>query len=116
MLPEGLGAGDALPLILVGEGKTLLLRNVRIVHAGSLAACLQLSAGARRPAHCRTTLAVVRALGGVGALLSQCLLRQNGTAARRLPQHVLLCKLGRGRQKDECTDGCEAGCACGRVS
>ncbi len=46
MLPEGLGASEALPLILVGEGKTLLLRNVTIVHAASLAACLQLSAGA----------------------------------------------------------------------
>lgn len=32
--------------MLVGEGRTLLLRNVRIVHAASLAACLQLSAGA----------------------------------------------------------------------
>lgn len=63
MLPEGLGAGDALPLILVGEGKTLLLRNVRIVHAGSLAACLQLSAGARRPEHCRIALVVSPALG-----------------------------------------------------
>jgi len=62
VLPEGLGAGDALPLILVGEGKTLLLRNVRIVHAGSLAACLQLSAGARRPEHRRIAL-VVPALG-----------------------------------------------------
>ncbi|KAK9834254.1 hypothetical protein WJX81_000411 [Elliptochloris bilobata] len=51
VLPEGLGPAEALPLILVGEGRTLLLRNVRIVHAASLAACLQLSAGAQLVAH-----------------------------------------------------------------
>ena len=37
--------GEALPLVLVGAGKSLALRNVRLVHAASLGACLQLGAG-----------------------------------------------------------------------
>lgn len=45
VLPEGLAEGEALPLILVGAGKSLALRNVRVVHAASLGACLQLGAG-----------------------------------------------------------------------
>ena len=45
VLPEGMDAADPLPLILVGAGKTLLLRNVKLVYASSLPACLQLGAG-----------------------------------------------------------------------
>ena len=45
ILPEGISANEALPLILVGAGKTLLLRNVRLIHAASLPGCLQLGPG-----------------------------------------------------------------------
>lgn len=45
MLPEGISNGEALPLIIIGAGKTLQLRNVRIVHAASLPACMQLGSG-----------------------------------------------------------------------
>lgn len=37
---------QAVPLILVGPGRTLRLRNVRVVHAASLPRCVQLAAGA----------------------------------------------------------------------
>ena len=46
VLPQDVTVTDPLPLILVGMGKTLVLRNVRIVHAASLPACLQLAPGA----------------------------------------------------------------------
>ena len=39
-------ADEPLPLILVGQGRTLRLRNLRLVNAASLAACLQLAPGA----------------------------------------------------------------------
>lgn len=45
ILPEGISDGEALPLIIVGAGKTLLLRDVKIVHAASMPACLQLGSG-----------------------------------------------------------------------
>jgi hypothetical protein len=45
ILPEGIGDSEALPLIIVGAGKTLLLQNVKIVHAASLPSCLQLGSG-----------------------------------------------------------------------
>ena len=45
ILPEGISDGAAIPLIIVGAGKTLLLRDVKIVHAESLPACLQLGSG-----------------------------------------------------------------------
>lgn len=45
ILPEGISGEEGLPLILVGPGKTLHLRDVKIVHAASLSACLQLAAG-----------------------------------------------------------------------
>lgn len=48
ILPEGISDGEALPVIIVGAGKTLLLRNVTIVHAASLPACLQLGPGKMR--------------------------------------------------------------------
>eukprot|EP00884_Botryococcus_braunii_P010315 jgi/Botrbrau1/19285/Bobra.0073s0028.1 len=51
ILPEGICGEEGLPLILVGPGKTLHLRDVKIVHAASLPACLQLSAGAQLFAH-----------------------------------------------------------------
>lgn len=47
MLPRGLPSGEALPLILVGPGKTLRLRNTVVVHSNSLGVCLQLGAGGR---------------------------------------------------------------------
>ncbi|KAK9908805.1 hypothetical protein WJX75_003140 [Coccomyxa subellipsoidea] len=45
ILPEGISDGEAMPVIIVGAGKTLLLRDVKIVHAESLPACLQLGSG-----------------------------------------------------------------------
>lgn len=36
-----------MPLIVVGRGKTLQLRNVRVSNQASLAACLSLGPGAR---------------------------------------------------------------------
>jgi hypothetical protein len=47
IFPEGIAAAEQLPLLVVGTGKTLKLCNVTIVHAESLAACLQLAPGAR---------------------------------------------------------------------
>ena len=38
---------DPQPLILIGPGKQLRLRNVVVVHAASLPACLQLDNGSR---------------------------------------------------------------------
>jgi hypothetical protein len=38
-------ADEPLPLILVGSGCTLRLRNVKVVNAASLAVCLQLAPG-----------------------------------------------------------------------
>ncbi len=37
---------QAVPLVLVGAGRTLQLRNVRVVHASSLPHCVQLAPGA----------------------------------------------------------------------
>ena len=45
VLPTGIDAQERLPLILVGAGTTLQLRNITIVHSSSLAACLHLGAG-----------------------------------------------------------------------
>lgn len=45
VLPQDVAPDDPLPLILIGAGKTLILRNVRLVHAASLPACLQLAPG-----------------------------------------------------------------------
>ena len=45
VLPAGVDAQERLPLILVGAGNTLQLRNITIVHSSSLAACLHLAAG-----------------------------------------------------------------------
>jgi hypothetical protein len=47
VLPEGVSPDECLPLVLVGAGKTLRLRNATIVHASSLPACLQLGPGAQ---------------------------------------------------------------------
>ena len=38
-------ADEPLPLILIGPGRTLRLRNLRLVNAASLAVCLQLAPG-----------------------------------------------------------------------
>ena len=46
ILPEGLHEGEALPLIIVGGGKSLQLKDVKLVHAASLPACIQLGSGA----------------------------------------------------------------------
>ena len=55
ILPEGISDGEALPVIIVGAGKTLLLRDVKIVHAESLPACLQLGSGKLHKHQSRTT-------------------------------------------------------------
>ncbi|MEW5298732.1 MAG: hypothetical protein WDW36_001820 [Sanguina aurantia] len=47
VLPKGLPSSESLPLIVVGAGKTLTLRNVSIVNCDSLAAVLQLGVGAQ---------------------------------------------------------------------
>ena len=46
ILPEGLHEGEALPLIIIGGGKSLQLKDVKLVHAASLPACIQLGSGA----------------------------------------------------------------------
>ena len=40
-------ADEPLPLILIGAGRMLRLRNVRLANAASLAVCLQLAPGGR---------------------------------------------------------------------
>ena len=47
ILPEGLHEGEALPLILIGVGKSLQLKDVKLVHAACLPACIQLGSGER---------------------------------------------------------------------
>lgn len=44
ILPEDMTPLDALPLILVGNGKTLRFKNVTIVHSASLSSVVQLRA------------------------------------------------------------------------
>ena len=51
VLPEGITIAEPLPLIVIGAGKALLLRNVTLVCAASLSACLQLGPGAQLLAH-----------------------------------------------------------------
>lgn len=45
VLPQDISVDEPLPLILIGPGRTLQLKNVKLVHAASLPACLQLGAG-----------------------------------------------------------------------
>ena len=45
VLPGGLNVLDPVPVILVGPGRTLVLKNVTVVNSESLSACLQLAAG-----------------------------------------------------------------------
>ena len=45
VLPKDLTVQDPVPVILVGPGRTLILKNVVLVHSQSLSACLQLAAG-----------------------------------------------------------------------
>ena len=45
LLPEGIQMADPIPLIVVGYGKTLILKNVKIIHAASMHACLDLASG-----------------------------------------------------------------------
>lgn len=45
ILPEKGHLDGPLPLILIGSGRTLRLRNVRLLNAASLALCLQLAPG-----------------------------------------------------------------------
>ncbi|KAK9815130.1 hypothetical protein WJX73_008307 [Symbiochloris irregularis] len=47
VLPPDVAPDDPVPLILVGPGRTLTLKNTRIVQASSLPACLQLGPGAQ---------------------------------------------------------------------
>lgn len=42
ILPEDVSIDDPQPLILIGPGKRLRLKNVTLVYAASLPACLQL--------------------------------------------------------------------------
>ena len=46
VLPDRGHLDEPLPLLIVGAGATLRLRNVTIVNSASLALCLQLGAGA----------------------------------------------------------------------
>ena len=62
ILPEGLDARTDLPLIVVGTGKTLVLQNVRVVFAASLAACVQLGAGEAPGLQCLCNLQHAEAL------------------------------------------------------
>ena len=61
VLPQDISVEEPLPLILIGPGKTLQLKNVMLVHAASLPACLQLGAGN----HLR--LCICRVINVVGA-------------------------------------------------
>jgi hypothetical protein len=45
VLPQDISVDEPLPLILIGPGKTLQLKNVKLVYAASLPACLQLGPG-----------------------------------------------------------------------
>ncbi len=45
IFPEGLNEGETLPLIIIGVGKSLQLKDVKLVHAASLPACIQLGSG-----------------------------------------------------------------------
>ena len=45
VLPQDISVDEPLPLILIGPGKTLQLKNVKLVYASSLPACLQLGPG-----------------------------------------------------------------------
>ncbi|KAL4443584.1 hypothetical protein ABPG75_011321 [Micractinium tetrahymenae] len=47
VLPDKDHLDEQLPLILIGPGRTLRLRNVKVVNSASLAVCLQLSSGAK---------------------------------------------------------------------
>ncbi|KAK9864527.1 hypothetical protein WJX84_002714 [Apatococcus fuscideae] len=42
---------DPIPLIVVGYGKTLILTNVKIIHAASMHACVDLASGSQVVAH-----------------------------------------------------------------
>ncbi len=45
VLPQDISVDEPLPLILIGPGKTLQLKNLTLVYAASLPACLQLGPG-----------------------------------------------------------------------
>ena len=45
ILPAGLNEGETLPLIMIGVGKSLQLKDVKLIHAASLPACIQLGSG-----------------------------------------------------------------------
>ena len=45
LLPEGIQMADPIPLVVVGYGKTLILKNVKIIHAASMHACVDLASG-----------------------------------------------------------------------
>ncbi|KAK9827173.1 hypothetical protein WJX74_009221 [Apatococcus lobatus] len=51
LLPEGIQMADPIPLIVVGYGKTLILTNVKIIHAASMHACVDLASGSQVVAH-----------------------------------------------------------------
>lgn len=45
VLPADVTVRDPVPVIVVGPGRTLILKNLTLVHSASLPACLQLAAG-----------------------------------------------------------------------
>lgn len=60
ILPEGINIAEPLPLIVIGAGKQLVLKNVIIVHSESLPACLQLGPGARLVAESKDKVVMVK--------------------------------------------------------
>ena len=60
VLPEGINIAEPLPLIVIGAGKQLVLKNTIIVHADSLPACLQLGPGARLVAESKDKVTMVK--------------------------------------------------------
>ena len=60
ILPEGINIAEPLPLIVIGAGKQLVLKNVLIVHADSLPACLQLGPGARLVAESKDKVTMIK--------------------------------------------------------
>ncbi|KAK9858457.1 hypothetical protein WJX84_002370 [Apatococcus fuscideae] len=51
LLPEGIQMADPIPLIVVGSGKTLILKNVKVIYASSMHACIELASGSQVIAH-----------------------------------------------------------------
>ncbi|RMZ56118.1 hypothetical protein APUTEX25_004542, partial [Auxenochlorella protothecoides] len=86
ILPPPSSLDEPLPLVLVGTGCTLRLRNLRLLHADSLALCLRLAPGARLLAEPRDGVELVEGAAAHAALAHALLpapLQDNPTAAAR---------------------------------